>query len=164
MSATNTSNFNRSTPIVPVASLPTVTVAKVGGVGVTPTPRQIRFDDAPVYFGGQEESEEEQENVTELMSSFKTSSVSASESQYMFGTTTYECVLPYEIIVWSEPIMKNDDFRDRISFNMWLLSMAEVDENTVVARVTDDLQHLEIYMKLPSILDVQRVDERNARL
>jgi hypothetical protein len=47
---------------------------------------------------------------------------------------------------------------------MWLLSLAEVDENTVVVRVTDDLQHLEVYIKLPSILDIQRVDERNARL
>jgi hypothetical protein len=104
--------------------------AVVPPAGTTPTPRQIRFDENPTYFGNVEVSDgENEEDTNDLMGSFHTLSVSTSESQYMYGATTYECVLPFEIIVWSEPVVLTNDFRDRISFNLWLLSMADVTRN-----------------------------------
>jgi hypothetical protein len=107
---------------------------------------------------------ENEEDTSDLMGSFCTLSVSASESQYMYDATTYKRVPPFENIVWSEPRVLTNDFRDRISFNLWLLSMADVSGDNVVVRVTADMQKLEIYIKLPRILDLQQVDERNRLL
>jgi hypothetical protein len=42
--------------------------------------------------------------------------------------------------------------------------MADVSGDNVVVRVTADLQKLEISMKLPRILDIQQIDERNGLL
>jgi hypothetical protein len=110
--------FNRSTP-APTGALAAMVPIATGSTGappvagVTPTPRQIRFEETPTYFGNVEVSDgEEEEDTSDLMGRFRNLSVSASESQYMYGATTYECVLPFENIVWSEPVVLTNDFRD----------------------------------------------------
>jgi hypothetical protein len=120
---------------------------------------RIRFaehDDVHMLF--KEEQEEEQENFNELPR-FGQPNVTASESQYKYGSTVKEIVNPYEIVPWSVQVQEN--FRNHCSFFIWLLSVLSV--TTVTTRVSDDQRKLEIFPILPSILDKDRVDERNAR-
>jgi hypothetical protein len=104
------------------------------------------------------EEEDEQENFNELPR-FGQPSVTASESQYKYGSTVKEIVNPYEIVPWSVQVQEN--FRNHCSVFIWLLSVLSV--TTVTTRVSDDQRKLEIFTILPTILDKDRVDERNAR-
>jgi hypothetical protein len=93
-------------------------------VGVTPIPWQIRFAETTKtrYYGRDEENEDKEG----LLDEFKMMSVSASESPYMYGCTTYEVVLPYKCFAWSDPVTGTKEWRDRVSVNIWLLSFDDI--------------------------------------
>jgi hypothetical protein len=78
----------------------------------------------------------------------------------MYGCTTYEVVLPYECFARSDPVTGTKEWRDRVSVNIWLLSIDDI--SSVTTKVSDCQRQLEIYIKLPSILDYHRLDERNS--
>jgi hypothetical protein len=66
----------------------------------------------------------------------------------MYGATTYEIVLPCECFALSDPVPGTGEWRDRVSVNVWLLSIADV--TTVKATVSDCYQKLLIWiMSLP---------------
>jgi hypothetical protein len=122
---------------------------------LTPRIRFAEHDDVHMLL---KEEEDEQENFNELPR-FGQPSVTASESQYKYGSTVKEIVNPYEIVPWSVQVQEN--FRNHCSVFIWLLLVLSV--TTVTTRVSDDQQKLEIFTILPSILDKDRVDDRNAR-
>jgi hypothetical protein len=75
--------------------------------------------------------------------------VTACESQQKYGSTVKEIVNPYEIVPWSAQVQ--DNFRNHCTVFVWLLSVLCV--STVTTRVSEDQHKLEIFTKLPSILD-----------
>ena len=140
---------NRVTPV----SVPSNNVSTAVN---TPRIRFAEVDDVMGMGIFQDEDIEEQENVNE-MPRFGQPSVTASESQIKYGSTVSEIVNPYEIVPWAA--QKRDGFENHCSVFIWLQSVLCV--TTVTPVVSDCQRKLEVYTKLPSILDKNRLDERN---
>jgi hypothetical protein len=108
---------------------------------------------------GEDYEDEDEDTVYEK---YKIISCSAADSQKMYAATAYEIVLPYECFAWSDPVPGTGNWWDRVSVNVWLLSVADV--TTVKATVSDCHQKLLIWIKLPKIFDYHKLEERNSRM
>jgi hypothetical protein len=156
---------NRSTPVgnTTMTGAARVNNYTGGAVGVTPTPKKIcNKNDFQKFLIEIEDQEYEDEEEDTVLEEFKAISVSASDSQRMYGATMYEIVLPYECFAWSGPVPGTGEWRDRVSVNVWLLSIADV--TTVKATVSDCYQKLLVWIKLPKIFDYHKLEERNSRM
>jgi hypothetical protein len=95
------------------------------------------------------------------MPQFGTAAVSAAESQYKYGSSTYEMVLPFWNILWYRPNGRNG-WCNLVTVRVWLLSVASV--TTTTAEVSECQEKLYVYTRLPEIMDIDKVDERNQKL
>jgi hypothetical protein len=95
------------------------------------------------------------------MPQFGTAAVSAAESQYKYGSSTYEMVLPFFNILWYRPNGRNGWYH-LVTVRVWLLSVMSV--TTTRAEVSECQEKLYVYTRLPEILDIDKVDERNGKL
>jgi hypothetical protein len=68
------------------------------------------------------------------MPQFGTAAVSAGESQYKYGSATYEMVLPFFNILWYRPNGRNG-WCNLVTVRVWLLSVASV--STITAEVSE---------------------------
>jgi hypothetical protein len=150
--------INCSTP-VGITTMTSGGVSTGGAVGVTPTPKKIFLkNDFRKYLMDIEEQEYNDEEGDIVLEEYKAISVSASDSQKMYGATTYEIVLLYECFAWSDPVPGTGEWRDRVLVNEWLLSIADV--TTVKATVSDCHQKLLIWIKLPKIFGYHKLEAR----
>jgi hypothetical protein len=88
-------------------------------------------------------------------------SVTAAESQKVFGSTTNEIVLPFSVVPWYREIDKKE-WSVHCTVDVWLLSINSV--TTVFAEVSECQHKLHVFICLPEILDIYKVDERNLKL
>jgi hypothetical protein len=130
----------------------------VGNMGHVSTPR-IRFSEQDDIMPILDYDEYNNEDEFNEMPRFGKPSVTASESMVKYGSTVKEIVNPYEIVPWSEQV--RDLSCNHCSVFVWLLSVLCV--KSVSTRVSEDQRKLEIFTKLPSILDKDRIDERNEK-
>jgi hypothetical protein len=95
------------------------------------------------------------------MPQFGTAAVSAAESQDKYGSATYEMVLPFWNVLWYRPNGRNG-WCNLVTVRVWLLSVASV--TTTMAEVSECQEKLYVYTRLPEIMDIDKVDERNQKL
>jgi hypothetical protein len=87
--------------------------------------------------------------------------VTAEQSQKVFGSTTTEMVLPFCVIPWYREVNKKV-WTVHCTVEVWLLSNNSV--TTVFAEVSECQHKLYVFIRLPEILDIYKVDERNLKL
>jgi hypothetical protein len=95
------------------------------------------------------------------MPQFGTAAVSAAESQYKYGSSTYEMVLPFWNILWYRPNGRNG-WCNLVTVRVWMLSVASV--TTTTAEVSECQEKLYVYTRLPEIMNIDKVDEQNRKL
>jgi hypothetical protein len=134
--------MNRATPSMGMAGMATI----------TPTPRNIRFSDVNEVF-----PYEKSNNINEnsLVARFAVPSVSAAESQTVYGSSCRELVNKYLIIPWDH-FLDNGYCLNRLSVMVWLPSVASL--STVNCRVSKCQWKLIITIKNPDIFSLEYVD------
>jgi hypothetical protein len=95
------------------------------------------------------------------MPQFGTAAVSAAESQYKYGSSTYIMVLPLWNILWYRANGRKS-WCNLVTVRVWLFSIASV--ATTTAEVSECQEKLYVYTCLPEIMDKNKVDERIRKL
>jgi hypothetical protein len=124
----------------------------VGVASITPTPRNICFSDVNEVFQLEKGNYIKENSV---VSRFAVPSVSAAESQTVFGSSCRELVNKYLIVPWDH-FLETGYCLNRLSVMVSLPSVAS--PNTVNCRVSKCQWKLIVTIKYPEVFSMEYVD------
>jgi hypothetical protein len=139
-----------STTPAGIMSRATPNMGMIGVASITPTPRNIRFSDVNEVFPTERMNKE-----NSVIARFAVPSVSASESQTVYGSSCRELVNKYLIIPWDH-FLDDGYCLNRLSVMVWLPSVASL--STVNCRVSKCQWKLIVTVKNPDVFNMEYVD------
>jgi hypothetical protein len=137
---------------VGIMSRATPNMGMAGVASITPTPRNIRFSEVNEVFPAERGNISKENSI---FARFAVPSVSAAESQNVYGSSCRELVNKYLIIPWDH-YLDNGYCLNRLSVMVWLPSVASL--NTVNCRVSKCQWKLIITVKNPEVFSMEYVD------